>query len=37
MFQFHFQEAEEKFNLKNKIHDKKGGINQANIAFEDNN
>ena len=37
VFQFHFQDAEEKFNLKKKIHDKKGGISQANLASEENN
>ena len=36
VFQFHFQDAEEKFNLKKKIHDKKGGLGQANLASEEN-
>ena len=30
----HFQEAEERFNLKKNIHDKKGGIGRANAAVE---
>ena len=34
-FQDHFQDAEEKFNLKRKIHDKNGGINQANLLLEE--
>jgi len=36
VFQFHFQDAEEKFNLKNKMHDKKGGFGQAKSASEEN-
>ena len=30
----HFQNVEEKFNLKNNIHDKKDGIGRANDAEE---
>ena len=30
----HFQDAEEKFNLKKKIHDKKGGIGRAKAEEE---
>ena len=30
----HFQNAEEKFNLKKSIHDKKGGIGRANAVEE---
>ena len=37
VFQFHFEDAETKFNLKKKIHDKKGGISQANLALEEGN
>ena len=28
----HFQDAEERFNLKKNIHDKKGGIGRANAS-----
>ena len=33
-FQGHFLEAEERFQLKKKIHDKKGGIGQAHAVTE---
>ena len=36
-FQAHFQDSEEKFNLKKKIHDKKRGISQANLVLEEDN
>ena len=37
IFQFHFQDTEEKFNLKKKIHNKKDSISEANLVLEENN
>ena len=34
-FKTHFQDAEENFNLKKKIHDKNGGISQDNPMLEE--
>ena len=35
-FQVHFQDAEEKYHLKQKIHDKKGSIGHAHTVLENN-
>ena len=36
-FQAHFQDTEENFNINKNIHDKKGGVGQANLVLEEDN